>query len=264
MKLVATALSAAFGIASASMDSLQKNIQAAVSARYQNRTGRAFQGQVANGFEPINGYGCWCYLDAEWRDEEKQQINRASILAHGKVVDDMDAACRDLINSYKCIEMDAEKNGIEDCDAQAVPYVEHSFIENADVTADCQLKNPNNECAANACIVEATFILKFDEYLPPAALSITDHPDFNDIYQHDTNNGGPFDPIANCPGIPNPVGSDKECCGDFALLSRHPYRLYSGFTTRSCCNQEVINNELNHCCTDNFGISTITDINEAC
>merc|ERR1712117_84139 len=245
MKLVATAFSAVFGIASASMESLHNNIKAAVAAN-SNRTGRAFQGAVANGFAPINGYGCWCYLDAEWRDEEKQQINRASILAHGKVVDDMDASCRDLINSYKCIEMDAEKNGIDDCDAQAVEYVQHSFIQNADVTADCNAKNPNNKCAANACIVEATFIINFI-----------------DDYQH-TSQGGTFDPETNCPGIPNPVGSDKECCGDHALLTRHPYRLYSGFTTRSCCGGEVINNELNHCCTNLFGVQTVADINEAC
>merc|ERR1712151_356460 len=166
MKLVATALSAVFGMASASMESLHASINAAMAAR-ANRTGRAFTGAVANAFEPINGYGCWCYLDAEWRDEEKQQINRASILAHGKIVDDMDASCRDLINSYKCIEMDAEKNGIEDCDAQAVEYVQHSFIQNVDVTQDCNIKNPNNECAANACIVEATFIIKFLDYMPP-------------------------------------------------------------------------------------------------
>jgi hypothetical protein len=263
MKLVATALSAAFGIASASMESLHANIQAAVSQRHQNRTGRAFQGAVANGFEPINGYGCWCYLDAEWRDEDKQQINRASILAHGKVVDDMDASCRDLINSYKCIEMDAEKNGIDDCDAQAVAYVQHSFIENADVALDCNAKNPGNECAANACIVEATFILRYIEFLPPKTQTIVDHPDFSPDFQH-TSQGGTFDPDTNCPGIPNPVGSDKECCGEHALLTRHPYRLYSGFTTRSCCAGEVINNELNHCCTNLFGVSTVADINDAC
>merc|ERR1711912_101763 len=261
MKLVATALSAAFGIASASMESLHNNIKAAVAAN-SNRTGRAFQGAVANGFAPINGYGCWCYLDAEWRDEEKQQINRASILAHGKVVDDMDASCRDLINSYKCIEMDAEKNGIEDCDAQAVAYVQHSFLPGADITADCNAKNPGNECAANACIVEGSFIIRYIDYLT-GAQSITTHPDFNQDYQH-TSQGGTFDPDTNCPGIPNPVGSDKECCGDHALLTRHPYRLYSGFTTRSCCAGEVINNELNHCCTNLFGVSTVADINEAC
>merc|ERR1712117_577912 len=218
MKLIATAF----------MESLHESIKAAASAR-ANRTGRAFSGAVANGFAPINGYGCWCYLDAEWRDEEKQQINRASILAHGKVVDDMDASCRDLINSYKCIEMDAEKNGIEDCDAQAVAYVQHNFLPGADITADCNAKNPGNECAANACIVEGRFIIRYIDFL----LS-------------------PANPITNHPGIPNPVGSDKECCGDHALLARHPYRLYSGFTTRSCCAGEVINNELNHCCTNLF------------
>merc|ERR1712027_255893 len=81
MKLVATALSAAFGIASASMESLHNNIKAAVAAN-SNRTGRAFQGAVANGFAPINGYGCWCYLDAEWRDEET--TNQQSLHSHSR------------------------------------------------------------------------------------------------------------------------------------------------------------------------------------
>merc|ERR1711972_910922 len=136
MKLVATAFSAVFGIASASMESLHASINAAMAAR-ANRTGRAFTGAVANGFEPINGYGCWCYLDATWRDEDQQLINRPSILAHGKVVNDLDASCRDLINSYKCIEMDAEANGITDCDAQAVEYNPYNFLFGGDLSQDC-------------------------------------------------------------------------------------------------------------------------------
>lgn len=118
MKLVVTTLStAAFGIAYASLESLRANIQQVVNKRF-NQTDqlRAFQGDVANGFDPINGYGCWCYLDGRWRNQAKSEV-----------VDDMDASCRDLINSYKCIEMDAWANGIEDCDAQAVPYVPHRF-----------------------------------------------------------------------------------------------------------------------------------------
>lgn len=71
---------------------------------------RAFQGTIKSLFEPINGYGCWCHLDASWRSE-----------ARGETVDPIDEVCKRLINSYRCIEMDAQEQGI-DCDAQSVEY----------------------------------------------------------------------------------------------------------------------------------------------
>merc|ERR1712176_493055 len=88
---------------------------------------RAFQNIIANGFEALNGYGCWCYLDESWRDDNLTALNRPSIQAHGKTVDILDEACKNLINSYKCIEIDAEEAGIDDCDAQAVSYTPYNF-----------------------------------------------------------------------------------------------------------------------------------------
>jgi hypothetical protein len=247
------------GLANASMKSLYSNIEAyAASHNKTGRGNRAFEGQVANGFEPINGYGCWCYLDDTWRDSNQVLINRPAILAHGKVVNDLDASCRDLINSYKCIEMDAEANGITDCDAQAVDYTGFSFAFGGDLVGECTANNAGDECAQNACIVEGAFTLRYIQYMGFSAPSITTHPDYSDVFVH-TSKGGIFDPEVNCPGIPNPVGSDKECCGMHSMLTRHPYRLYSGFTTRSCCNGEVINNELNQCCNN-----AVIDINDTC
>ena len=248
---------AGLGLANASMRSLLGNIEKYTSTQ-ANKTGRAFTGQVANGFEPINGYGCWCYLDDTWRDANQVLINRPAILAHGKVVNDLDASCRDLINSYKCIEMDAEANGVTDCDAQAVPYDGFSFGLGADLVNECTTKNAGDECATNACIVEGAFTLRYINFFGFGAPSITTHADYDADFVH-TSKGGVFDPEVNCPGIPNPVGSDKECCGEHALLTRHPYRLYSGFTTRSCCSGEVINNELNQCCS-----GVVFDINDSC
>lgn len=250
---------AGLGLANASMRSLLGNIENYL-AQNANKTGRAFSGVAENAFAPINGYGCWCYLDDTWRDANQVLINRPAILAHGKTVDEIDESCKDLINSYKCIEMDAEKNGIDDCDAQAVPYVGWSFI--GDVTTDCQTKNPGNECAANACIVEGAFTAKYIQYMGLGAPSITTDPGYDANYVHTTKNG-PFDPEVNCPGIPNPVGSDKDCCGEHSQLTRHPYRLYSGFTTRSCCNNQVLNNELERCCVVS-GVETVFEFNDSC
>merc|ERR1712166_1079879 len=258
-KNMKTAFVAAAGlaVAQASMKSLGSNIDS-YSAAHANSSSRAFSGATATGFAPINGYGCWCYLDDTWRDANQVLINRPAILAHGKVVDALDESCRELINSYKCIEMDAEANGIADCDAQAVSYTAFSFIPSADLATECADNNPGDECAANACIVEGAFTLRFLGDLA----DMTAHVDFDAAHVHTNNafSAGTFDPVVSCPGIPNPVGSDKECCGDHALLTRHPSRLYSGFTTRSCCVGEVINNELSQCC-----VSTgVTDINESC
>merc|ERR1711879_525887 len=248
---------AGLGLANASMKSILGNVEN-YQRRMANRTNRAFQGVTASVFEPINGYGCWCYLDDQWRDENQVLINRPAILAHGKVVDNMDETCRDLINSYKCIEMDAEAEGINDCDAQAVPYVAFGFEAGRDLEADCQADNAGDNCAINACIVEATFTFKFIDYMGFTSPSITTHEDYDAQYVH-TSKGGTFDPEVSCPGIPNPVGSPKECCGDFAQLTRHPFRLQTGFTTRSCCAGEVINNEISQCCN-----GAAIDFSDAC
>jgi len=250
------------GVSLASLESLQANVEKLAKSRGMEsnlRVGaspRAFQGFIKEMFASINGYGCWCYLDAGWRNGEQQQVNRASIQAHGMAVDPIDESCRDLINSYKCIEMDAEAQGDYTCDSQAVEYIPFNFFSaNTDVEDECTLQNSPNMCAVNACIVEGAFTMKYINYLFDG---IPSHPDFSSEYLHVSNNGT-FDPAVSCPGIPNPVGSDRECCGDYASLTRHPYRLYTGFTTRSCCGVEVINNEIQQCCNN-----SPLDINELC
>jgi len=260
------------GIASASMASLNANLMSL--RRSQNATGRIsereFVGFVANSFEAINGYGCWCYLDDTWRDENQVLINRPAILAHGQVQDGLDESCRDLINSYKCIEMDAEAAGMDDCSAQSVDYEPYNFFSSqTDVETECIAQNSGRasngvgNCAVNACIVEGTFTMRFIGYVGTGLQpSITTHPEYNAANRHQSK-GGSFDPIATCPGVPNPVGSDKQCCGDNTLLTRKPYRLYSGFTTRSCCAGTVINNELDQCCVNN-GQESVVGISEQC
>ena len=268
MKFAIVAAAAGAGIASASMASLNNNI--AALQRSQNVSNpREFAGNIKLGLEPINGYGCWCYLDDTWRDANQVLINRPAILAHGQIVDPIDESCRSLINAYKCIEMDAEANGIEDCDAQSVEYTPFNFfsaasLSPASIETDCDANNIG-ECAQNACKAEGAFTMLYLQLL--LTNSITDSPDYNVAHVHNTRGvvGGTFDPEINCSGIPNPVGSDKECCGAFEELTRKPYRLYSGFTTRGCCAGEVINQELMQCCADtDLNFQGVTDINEQC
>lgn len=262
MKIVISTSLLLFGITSASLESLHANV--ANMANSRNSTGgrgelRAFQAFVKDMFSAINGYGCWCYLDSSWRDENQVLINRPAILAHGMAVDPIDESCRDLINSYKCIEMDAEEEGDYACNAQAVEYKPFNFFSaNTDVESECtEFNQDKGSCAVNACIVEGVFTLNYIDYMFAGIAQA--HPHYNADHLH-ANNGGTFDPSVSCPGIPNPVGSDKQCCGEYDLLTRHPYRLYTGFTTRSCCNGEVINNEIQQCCNN----LTPMDINELC
>ena len=97
------------GLASASLKSLHANVAKfaenrpkAISTDPNNlRSGnRAFAGFIKNMFQAINGYGCWCYLDGGWRDDDLVSTNRPAIQAHGMAVDPIDESCRDLINAY--------------------------------------------------------------------------------------------------------------------------------------------------------------------
>jgi len=258
------AAGATLGVATASLASLNANAKQLIAA--QNKTGRgnrAFVGNVETLFDPINGYGCWCYLDSTWRDANQVLINRPAILAHGQTVDPIDENCKDLINSYKCIEMDAEAAGIDDCDAQAVPYIPYNFFsQTLGIVEECGQFN-TGICAISACIVEGTFTMKYLAELTLVALgdadSMVDHEDYDASHAHIGNGAGTFDPEVECPGVPNPVGSPKECCGEHVTLSRHPYRLQTGFTTRSCCDHQVINNEISQCCND-----AVIDFNDVC
>jgi len=269
MKTVFVA-AAGLAVAQASLASLGSNIKSYTKA-HNTTSSRALSGDTATGFEAINGYGCWCYLDSEWRDADQKLINRPSILAKGRIVDALDESCRNLINSYKCIEMDAEAAGVVDCDAQAVPYNPYDFSQiNGDLKTECETKNGpvgvNTQCAIDACIAEAAFVMSFADVSNQFTLVMTDHPDYNVAHVHVSRSitDGTFDPEVSCPGIPNPVGSDKKCCGMHSMLTRHPYRLDSGFTTRSCCNNLVINNELNQCCAKGTVAENVVDINDNC
>jgi len=104
-----------------------------------------------NLFDAIVGYGCWCFLDPE--SEYRQN-------ARGKPVDQIDSACKNLINGYKCATMDAEDNGEDDCDAQTVSYNSFNFFTGdptLDLEADCISFNPDSVCAQRACQIEGLF-----------------------------------------------------------------------------------------------------------
>jgi len=196
-------------------------------------TNRQFQGLIAPWIEDIDNYGCWCYFDdGLYRTE-----------AHSPPQDDIDEKCRLLINGYKCAEHDALERG-EECDAQTVIYTPYNFFTSVtDLETDCNQNNADI-CQRDACIIEGSFTLEFfDRFF----LGI----EFDPALKH-VSVSGPFDPQVECVGIPNPTASERSCCGTFNIANggRVLFRHDTGFTTRSCCGNDVINNLINDCCSD--------------
>jgi len=196
---------------------------------------RAFSGQVASFLEPINGYGCWCYLDDTYRE-----------LAHARPVDTLDDTCRELINGYKCATMDAEDASEVECDAQQIVYSQFNFFgrEEEHLEEDCASLNPLDVCAQRACMIEALFVFHIGTHLFFSGVDTRADYDPNMVH---ISKGGPFDPAVECVGINNPVRSQSECCGSYGI-GRKPYRVDSGFTSRSCCANEVYNKLIHECC----------------
>merc|ERR1712178_407525 len=172
-----------------SIVSLQQNIQNYLNSKNTTTPLRAFAGFIQSSFEPISEYGCWCYLDT----------NRPTASAHGPVVDSIDESCRDLINAYKCIEIDEI-----DCDAQQVSYIPYNFFSSeTDLETECQIQNS---------------------------------PDYSSDFVH-VSKGGSFDPEINCPsGAKASAPSEIECCGEYAILTKKPFRT----DYWQCCNGGLI------------------------
>ena len=105
-------------------------------------------------------------------------------------------------------------------------------------------------------MVEGTFTMNF---LVDIFSNFDLNPDYTLDHVH-LSEGGRFDPELECISASHTIGgSDKACCGSFADLSRQPYRLFSGVTTRSCCGGEVIDEQDSQCCQE-----LVKGIDEAC
>ena len=165
--------------------------------------------------------------------------------AHARPVDEIDQRCKTLIGGYKCATMDSELNNEDDCDAQAVSYTTFNFFASSaeNLEADCIILNPGSVCAQRACQIEGLFTLPFISLF---FTGIESSPLFDANFVH-TSAGGTFDPAVECAGLFNPVRSQSECCGKYSE-GRRPFRLDSGFTTRSCCTDTVINDLIQECC----------------
>jgi len=213
-----------------------KQLTEVIQANATLANNRAFVGGSATLFAPIFEYGCWCYLDpsTDYRHN-----------AHARPVDEIDGNCKTLIGGYKCATIDAELNFEAECDAQTVTYTTFNFFASApeNLEVDCISLNLGSVCAQRACQIEGFFTLPFISLF---FSGIDSSPLFDPNFVH-TSAGGTFDPEVECAGLFNPVRSTTECCGRYDE-GRKPFRLDSGFTTRSCCTDTVINDLIQECC----------------
>lgn len=136
-------------------------------------------------------------------------------------------------------------NNEDDCDAQTVPYNSFNFFgsQPENLKPDCESLNQGSVCAQRACMIEGLFTLPFVQFF---FSGIQNSELFDSQFIH-ISAGGTFDPDVECAGLYNPVRSQTECCGQYHE-GRQPYRLDSGFTTRSCCTDTVINDLVQECC----------------
>ena len=75
---------------------------------------RTFTGFAAELFDPVDGYGCWCYFGSDY------------VNGRGHTQDALDEECKKLVNGYRCARMDAKARG-EICDASTEAYQPYNY-----------------------------------------------------------------------------------------------------------------------------------------
>jgi len=252
MKLI-PAISVLASFASADLLSLVKSLESQI----QNGTDKGMQfrnfdniwdgmgGLMATLTEQITGsgdYGCWCYFGSN---------NGYVGNGYGGALDNYDRACKTLHDNYACMQVDDAT-----CDPFTVSYiVPTSWIIQlgdplmTDFSTGCNAENPNDACAASACIAESAFVNSY--------LEEQNAGNMNADYQHSNVD---FDVSTSC-NLGNSFASwtanrgDKVCCGNY------PNRqiFYNG--NKLCCNGlYVYNTVTKQCCPD----SQIRNVGDSC
>lgn len=232
-----------FKTTTANVESLQKLVE-----RYQkyadfknykdlaknetNEPSSDFRG-IDNGFgggfisvEQISSYGCWCNLNVTTTPK-----------GYGEPVDEIDALCKTLVEGYRCAILDEKSAGETECEPWRVTYQSQVLSTSY---SQCQLSNPNDNCAAKACSIEGSFIggllTFFFQNLKP-------NPE---VWGHDS-----FDWKNECKKVKNggvtasPTATPEiQCCGEYP--ERFSYN--TQFGAQECCNGKVFSNLRSECC----------------
>lgn len=201
---------------SADMAALAKN------ASSQPGMDRSVVGMLGDQIAQIDGYGCWCYFEENHGRGKSQPVN------------DVDSYCKQLHEGYDCAMIDAEESGLEcvpwESDYNSSPSSEDTLV------SDCIRKNPDDECAKAACIVEGNFISKVFRAF------ISGTSEHSSTFLHSEG----FIVDDNCP-TQQGIQSEKSCCGEWP--TRHPFKTYDG--ERGCCGSKTFDKNVLTCCDDN-------------
>ena len=212
-------------LTSASLTTILNQLEKAISNTTQGERILSDYPMVTFFGHILSGYGCWCRWDGEVFHRQ----------GHGKAQDPLDAACKVLQHGYTCSLLDNSGN----CNAMKKVYNEIPFYQIGTELAACTINNFGDDCAIQACTIEARFINTIHD------LMITD---FNSLASENLMHEN-FDTESNCvvkSVLPPDFSTEKECCGDYP--ERSPYFPMEG--KNDCCNGKVFLASSFECCAD--------------
>jgi hypothetical protein len=200
----------------------------------------------------VANYGCWCRFNMYKPYKGTPQ-------------DTVDEACKQWYQNYDCLANDFNTDTVvcnDDVEyADVITKLSDPFLPTTDYAAECAIKNAGDDCAIEACHVDAVFIRHVFNFLADNTLNMTlsGWYGFNgDICTGRVPGGTTAAPGAaattmnpattGAPGTTlNPPLPAKACCG--AYPNRYPYRTRGGDT--QCCVATTFNVYLMECCADN-------------
>jgi len=208
----------------------------------------------------IQFYGCWCYLDDTWD------------IAKGPVQDGLDQECKNLVQNYRCLVLDALERG-ETCDPQNQDYTEYNLFGGSEqVVQECNTNgnenDENSQCRIDLCIADGQFSLDlFALMFQQGGIAASQPPyDPNVAHGNNSENPGTFDPLIECltNNLQGAGRSEKECCGSYP--TRFPFKTFDG--DKACCGDRTYSTLALQCCDSgtpaDTSDDTVEDINESC
>ena len=160
-------------------------------------------------------------------------------MAGGLVKDPIDARCKQLINGYRCAKLDAKARD-EVCEPAKVVYNAYNLFMGGDLNSYCELNNPDDICAQDACKIEGQFSLDFlVDFISGNIQNMAD----------DSLKSGNFDRESECEANgSNGASNDKQCCG--VQPNRAPFSASKGM--HGCCGSNLYSVNLQECCQNNI------------
>jgi len=169
----------------------------------QGLRGSVFSGNMQL-MSKAQNYGCWCDI-----------LNGLIKKSHGKAVNALDEACKQLHHNYNCINIE------NDCNPRTLDSSKSDyevpiliFVPSFDIKSLCAAANENNGCGEDTCIAEGTFLR--DTFAPLFRGDSEWTSMWNDEnYQH-VESGGLFDYELECEGLDFRSFSYEDSYGDDA------------------------------------------------